>query len=144
MRLQIPALALNAVVERVGLTTTGAMDTPNNPADVAWFDQGVLPGSIGSAVIDGHLDWKNGETAVFAHLANMQPGDTIFITDTEGMSTIFEVSKLQTYGQYENTMNIFSSSDGKSHLNLITCEGAWNNASQSYSDRLVVFADRKE
>jgi len=143
MHLQIPALALDAVVEQVGLTANGAMDTPNNPADTAWFDMGIYPGQVGSAVIDGHLDWVNGETAVFAHLDSIRPGDVITIEDAQG-STAFVVRGLQTYAQYDSTAGIFSSSDGKAHLNLITCEGVWSDVSQSYSDRLVVFADKED
>ena len=38
---------------------------------------------------------------------------------------------------------VFISNDEKLHLNLITCEGIWSKAQQSYSKRLVVFADRE-
>src|SRR3989344_2613905 len=33
--------------------------------------------------------------------------------------------------------------DGAAHLNLITCEGAWDKVSRTYSQRLVVFTDRE-
>jgi hypothetical protein len=43
----------------------------------------------------------------------------------------------------DRVQDIFSVKDGKAHLNLITCEGAWDAATQSYSDRLVVFTERE-
>jgi len=40
--------------------------------------------------------------------------------------------------------DVFTSSDGKAHLNLITCDGIWDKNAAQYSERLVVFADRVE
>jgi hypothetical protein len=39
---------------------------------------------------------------------------------------------------------VFASNDGGAHLNLITCAGEWNKGKKSYSERLVVFADKVE
>jgi len=33
--------------------------------------------------------------------------------------------------------------DGLAHLNLITCIGVWEQITQGYSQRLVVFTDRE-
>jgi hypothetical protein len=53
------------------------------------------------------------------------------------------VRGMQTYDQNGNAGGVFSSSDGLAHLNLITCEGTWNAAEKSYSNRLVVFTDKE-
>jgi DTW domain-containing protein YfiP len=53
------------------------------------------------------------------------------------------VNKLKIYKQNENAPEVFNSSDDKAHLNLITCDGTWDKAQKIYSDRLVVFADKK-
>jgi hypothetical protein len=53
------------------------------------------------------------------------------------------VRELRTYGPDEYASAVFRSSDGKAHLNLITCEGTWNSAQKSFSNRLVVFADKE-
>jgi hypothetical protein len=38
---------------------------------------------------------------------------------------------------------IFTSKDGKSHLNIITCDWAWNKNTKHYPNRLVVFTDKE-
>jgi LPXTG-site transpeptidase (sortase) family protein len=141
IRLKIPKIHVDAAIESVGLTPQGAMGAPKGPTDTDWFDLGALPGENGTAVIDGHFGWKDGIPAVFDNLSTLQKGDKIYVEDEKGATTTFVVREVRTYGQNENPSDVFVSSDGKAHLNLITCEGVWNSSQKSYSDRLVVFAD---
>jgi LPXTG-site transpeptidase (sortase) family protein len=91
----------------------------------------------------GHFGWKDGVRAVFDNLSGLEKGDKVYVIDTRGATTTFIVRSLQTYSESENTFTVFNSTDGKAHLNLITCEGTWNKNYKSYSDRLVVFTDRE-
>jgi LPXTG-site transpeptidase (sortase) family protein len=141
VRLEIPAINVNAVIEYVGLTPQGAMAVPEGPSDVAWFDLGPPPGEVGSAVIAGHEGWKDGIAAVFDDLYQLRVGDKIVVEDDNGTTVTFVVRAIKTYNQNEDASAIFDTNDGQAHLNLITCEGTWNAAEKSYSDRLVVFAD---
>ena len=141
VRLLIPKIHIDAFVEDVGTTSDGAMAVTKGPVDVAWFDLGSRPGEIGTAVIAGHEGWKDGIAAVFDNLHELKKGDEIYVENEEGSTTAFIVDRVGTYGQDENASAIFTSADGLAHLNLITCEGIWNAAEQSYSNRLVVFAD---
>ncbi len=142
IRLSIPRIKVDAAVEPVGLTPFGAMAVPEGPAGVAWFDLGPRPGEAGNAVIAGHEGWKNGIAAVFDNLHKLAKGDMIYVEDGAGTTTAFVVRETRIYGQNEDASAVFASSDGKAHLNLITCEGIWNKADKSYSGRLVIFADR--
>ena len=143
VRIKIPRIHVDAFVEYTGLTSLGAMDVPKGPDDVAWFDLGPRPGEIGSAVIAGHYGWKDNIPAVFDNLSTLHIGDTLSVEDGTGSTTVFVVRKLQLYGEKDNASNVFSSADGKAHLNLITCEGVWNPSKKSYSDRLVIFTDKE-
>jgi LPXTG-site transpeptidase (sortase) family protein len=141
-RLKIPKIKIDAKVEHMGLTPDGVMDVPDGPVDVAWFNLGPRPGDVGSAVIAGHYGtWENGEGSVFDNLNKLKPGDKIYVEDEKGMGITFLVNKVVIYGQNDNASTIFRSSDGKAHLNLITCEGDWNKDQKTYSGRLVVFSD---
>jgi LPXTG-site transpeptidase (sortase) family protein len=142
-RLMIPEINIDAAVEDVGLTPQGSMAVPAGPTDVAWFDLGPRPGENGSAVIAGHEGWKDGIWAVFDDLYQLHIGDKVYVEDEGGATTTFVVSGIQTYDQNGDASEVFSSSDGKAHLNLITCEGTWNAAEKSYSNRLVVFTDKQ-
>jgi len=143
VRLVIPKMHTNAFIEYLGLTTDGAMAVPAGASDVAWFDLGPRPGNSGAAVIAGHEGWKDGISAVFDNLHELKAGDEIDTIDGMGATTTFIVQKLALYDQNANSATVFDATDTAAHLNLITCEGVWNAAEQSYSDRLVVFAIKK-
>lgn len=139
MHLTIPAINVNAGIQYVGVTTNGSMGVPSNTVDVGWFKLGPHPGQIGSAVIDGHLNGKNGENGVFANLYKLKKGDKLYIKDSNGATISFTVRKTHIYNPgYAD--EVFSKNDSV-HLNLITCDGMWDEKSKSYSKRLVVFAD---
>lgn len=143
VRLTIPKLNVDASIEDVGLTADGAMAVPAGPVDVAWYDLGPRPGDAGSAVIAGHEGWKDGIAAVFDDLHELAVGDKIYVEDATGTPMTFIVNKIEAYGENDAASSVFDSSDGLAHLNLITCEGIWNAKTQSYSGRLVVFADKE-
>jgi len=139
VRLLIPVINVNAAIQDVGVNTKGEMDVPSNTADVGWFKLGSRPGEKGSAVISGHIDGINGKAAVFTNLQRLKKGDKLFIEDDEGRTTSFVVRESRTYDPgYAD--EVFSVNDS-AHLNLITCDGVWDDARKSYSKRLVVFAD---
>lgn len=142
IRLKIPKINVDAGIEYVGLTPQGTMDVPKGPTDAAWFDLGPRPGENGSAVIAGHEGWKDGIRAVFDDLYKLRIGDKVYVEDEREETTTFVVRGIQAYDQNGDGSDVFSSNDGKAHLNLITCEGTWNAAEKSYSNRLVVFTEK--
>lgn len=141
-RLKIPKINVDADFVYVGLTSKGVMDSPKGPLEVAWFKSGSRPGEIGSAVIAGHFGWKEGKKAAFDNLQELRKGDKLQVEDEKGRVITFVVRELRSYGEHDNASDVFVSSDGKAHLNLVTCEGVWNKKQKSYSKRLVVFTDR--
>ncbi len=143
VRLKIPSIKVDATIEHVGLTPDGAMDVPKDPVNAAWFDRGPRPGEKGSSVIDGHFGTADGSPAVFDDLHELDPGDKLYVEDEKGTTTLFVVRELRKYDPDADASSVFSSRDGRAHLNLITCIGTWNTAEQSYSDRLVVFTDKE-
>lgn len=144
VRLIIPKIHVNASIERVGLTPDGAMDTPEDAKDVAWLELGQRPGNQGSAVIAGHYGRRNGEGSAFDDLHELRIGDSVTVQDEAGEDVVFAVRAIRRYDPNADASSVFGSTDGKSHLNLITCEGVWDDAIGGYPERLVVFADKVE
>lgn len=139
VRLTIPAINVNTTIQYVDVAPNGTMAVPNNINDVGWFKFGPRPGERGSAVIAGHFNGENGEPGVFVDLDKLKEGDKLYIEDDRGTSLAFVVRESRTYDPgYAD--KVFSPSDS-AHLNLITCDGVWDEAKKSYSKRLVVFAD---
>ena len=143
-RLKIPKINVDAGLDTVGLTPQGAVDVPKDLKSAAWFDLGPRPGESGNSVIVGHYGWKKGIPAVFNNLHKLEKGDKLYLEDASGVRTTFVVRESRSFDPDAEAPEVFLSSDGKSHLNLITCEGVWNKASKNYSQRLVVFTDKEE
>lgn len=139
-RLIIPVINVDTRILHLGVLATGEMEVPDNVTEVSWFKLGPRPGEKGSAVIGGHFDGKNGEAGVFFNLDKLKTGDKLSIEDDQRKSITFVVRESSLYDSgYAD--NVFSGSDS-AQLNLITCDGAWDEAKKNYSKRLVVFADK--
>ena len=142
IRLKIPNINIDSTLDYVGITPEGAIGAPKDPASPAWFNLGARPGENGSAVIVGHFGWKNNAPAVFDNLHKLRTGDKLSVTDENGITVNFRVSHSKKYDSKADVSSVFDSGDKKARLILITCEGTWNKSEKSYSDRLVVFADK--
>jgi LPXTG-site transpeptidase (sortase) family protein len=140
VRLVIPSIKVNAVVEQVGLTPTKAVEVPQGHGHVAWYKLGARPGDPGTAVIDGHFARKTSGWAVFNDLYKLRPGDAVSIKDNKGKVTRFVVTSSRVYDVNARPSEVYFSNDG-SHLNLVTCAGSWINALNGFNKRLVVFTD---
>jgi sortase A len=143
LHIQIPAIQVDAKVEHVGIVSNGSMDVPQLPMDAAWYSLGSRPGELGSAVIDGHVNWINNAPGVFKDLNKLKPGDKVMVEDDQGVTVSFVVRESRNYSPDADASDVFRSDDGLSHLNLITCSGIWNQATENYSQRLVIFTDRE-
>lgn len=141
-RLRIPKINVNSSTTHLGLTPKAEMATPAEPALAGWFKLGPRPGEIGSSVITGHYGYKDRISSVFDNLHKLQKGDKVYVEDEKGTTTTFVVRETRSYDKDANTSDVFGSSDGKAHLNLITCQGTWNEKQKSYNTRLVVFTDK--
>jgi len=121
------------------------MEIPNNVTDAGWFTGSPRPGERGAAIITGHVAQIRGgivtKQGVFARLRELLSGDTLSVTDDRGITTTFIVQEIRTYDPTADATDVFTSTDNDNHLRLITCEGTWAADKQSYSKRLVVFAD---
>jgi LPXTG-site transpeptidase (sortase) family protein len=139
--LRIPSISLKASVQHVGVTASGYMAVPSNFSDVGWYRGGVIPGGIGTAVIDGHLDNSLGLPAVFGHLADVKLGDEVTVTTHGGKVLQFEVTDSEVY-DYDDPAAadaIFSQSSERL-IRLVTCDGDWLPSEHIYNKRLVVTA----
>lgn len=141
VRLHIPAIDVDTEVEEVGQTTSGAMDVPKNVDNVAWYELGAFPGRAGNAVIAGHLDRIGGAPAVFWKLDKLQLGDEVLVEDITGTTHRYQVVNVESYPYDQAPMADIFGFTLKSRLNLITCRGRWDQAQQTYANRLVVFAE---
>ena len=143
IKLKIPKINIHGIISPVGLTSDDAMESPIGPNGLGWYKFGPFPGEEGSAVIDGHYGkWVSGEGSIFDNLNKLKKGDKVYIEDNNGSTITFTVREIKIFNPEDDASDIFLSSDGKSHLNLITCSGTWIKKEKTFSKRLVVFTDK--
>ena len=117
------------------------MDVPAGSVNVAWFALGPHPGQVGSAVIGGHFGIDDGVPKVFYNLNKLEVGDKVYVVDDTDTTLAFIVRSIRSFDLNADATTVFTSHDGLAHLNLITCEGPWNQVDDTYPDRRVVFTD---
>src|SRR3989338_2469905 len=140
-RLIIDKLAIDSSIEYVGLDGKGAMGTPQNFDNVAWYQDGPKPAEPGNAVIAGHFDKVTGAPAVFYNLTSLQVGDLISTIAEDGKVYTFAVTNKKIYPYNQVPLyDLFGEYKSK-RLNLITCEGIFNRKTQNYSNRTVIYSD---
>ncbi|MEO8973815.1 MAG: class F sortase [Ktedonobacteraceae bacterium] len=141
VRLEIPAIGVNAVVESVGVLSSGDLETPAaHPwIDTGWFSSGPVPGERGSAVIDGHLDRPGGYPAVFWYLRNIHVNDEVLVVNAQGKTTHFRVTLIAFYPPQAAPLQEIFGNDNGTYLNLITCAGDWIPSQHQTTLRLVVY-----
>jgi LPXTG-site transpeptidase (sortase) family protein len=138
-RLIVPVLKINASVQDLGVNSIGNMQAPDNFVDVGWYKFGTVPGYVGSAVIDGHVDNGLGLAGVFLKLNTIQVGDDVYVQTIGGDMLHFVVQNVTTYPYQSVPVDQVFAQNDAARLNLITCDGTWVNGQDTYNERLVVY-----
>jgi sortase (surface protein transpeptidase) len=139
--IRIGKLGVVARVLQVGVTKDGALATPSNVFDTAWYQASAKPGQPGATVIDGHVSsWTT--DGVFHDIKRLAAGDTIEIERGDGTKLSYSVANVVTYPKDAVDMKalLLPVTTGKSGLNLITCGGKYDSKSGEFSERVAVFA----
>lgn len=139
----IPKLGVKSRVLSVGTDSTGAVQTPNNVFDTAWYDQSAIPGQSGASLIDGHISsWTS--KGVFYDLSSLLSGDIIQVEKGDGTLLSFKVISSKTYQADNVDMNaalnpIIASTNA---LNLISCSGSVVKGTSEFNQRLIIFTEQ--
>lgn len=133
-RLRIPSIRLDAPIQPVSITESGAMDVPDGKSkNVGWYEHGTLPGKVGSAVMDAHV------YAAFKNLRKAKVGADVYVDMSDGSTLHFQImdSRLYKLADVPGEL-IFARADGE-WLNFITCAGTFIKSWDTYDHRLVVY-----
>lgn len=141
VKVRIPTINVDTQVERVGVDSEGRMDVPKDAGNTSWFGPGFKPGTKGNAVLAGHYDREDGSPAVFWDLSKLEKGDEIVVEDERGQEFVFLVTNIQDFPYDDFPIEEVFGAYGVPRLNLITCRGEWNENTENYSHRTVVFSE---
>ena len=139
VRIRIPSIGVDASLEDLGIDGDGRLSAPVDYDLPGWYADGVVPGSVGPAIIAGHVDSPTAP-AVFLRLGELAPGDEIAVAMTDGTERVFHVSGSAQSAKAEfPTAEVYSNVPAP-ELRLITCAGAFDSSIGHYTDNLIVFA----
>ncbi|MEU0074244.1 class F sortase [Streptomyces sp. NPDC006332] len=142
-RVDIPDLGVQAPVVARGLNGQGAIDPPpyDQAGVVGWYAAGVKPGAAGTALMVGHVDTET-RPAVFYRISAMKPGQTVRVFRDDGKVAEFTVEDVQVVNRdrFDAQQVYGPRRTGRSELRLITCGGAFDRVSRSYSANVIVSA----
>ena len=139
VKLTIPALGVEAVVEAVGDAEDGTMATPTHPDDVAWYQPGVGMGVPGNAVFAAHVNW-DGRLRPFGLLHRLEIGDAIQVIDEQGRGFEYVVESSHWVKAEGAPLEEIFAQPSEPIVTLITCGGEFVASRREYLDRLIVKA----
>jgi hypothetical protein len=138
VRIVIPAIGVDATIEPTPIVDR-VMGIPSDPWNVGWYPSLATPGDGGNVVMAGHVDWWGVGPVVFANLASLWPGATIYVVGSDGTGASYVVTSVYAV-PYNTRAAEVTGSLGVEGLTLITCTGTFNGS--HYDSRLVVRAER--
>jgi LPXTG-site transpeptidase (sortase) family protein len=137
--LVIPSIGVTSALVHLGLTSSGALQVPPTTSVAGWYTGSPRPGSIGSAVIAGHIDSVTGP-GIFFRLSQLRRGDRVYVKRADGTLTVFEVTEVQTYAKDAFPTAAVYGAVPDPELRLITCGGTFDYTTRSYLSNTVVYA----
>ena len=137
--LVIPSIGVTSALVHLGLTSSGALQVPPTTSVAGWYTGSPRPGSIGSAVIAGHIDSVTGP-GVFFRLSQLRRGDRVYVKRADGTLAVFEVTAVQMYAKDAFPTAAVYGAVPDPELRLITCGGTFDYTTRSYLSNTVVYA----
>jgi sortase (surface protein transpeptidase) len=137
--LTIPLIGVQTSLITLGLLSNGQLAVPPTAAVAGWYTGSPRPGSVGSAIIVGHIDNIHGP-GVFYRLNTLARGDKIYVKRADGTLAEFSVTAVQMYQKdHFPTENVYGPVPD-AELRLITCGGTFDFATRHYLSDVVVYA----
>jgi sortase (surface protein transpeptidase) len=141
--LAIPAIRVRSRLVRLGLTADGLLEVPApgpHYNEAGWYRYSPAPGSLGPAIIAGHVDSAAEGPSVFFRLGSLHPRDTVLITRADGSVAVFAVDDVHRYLKTRFPTHLVYGDTDHAALRLITCGGPFDRATGNYLDNIVVTA----
>ena len=140
VRLTVPTVGLEVVLEGVGVSADGQMEIPDEGDRAGWYRHGAAPGDdVGSIVVAAHVDTSEGP-AEFLSLTGVSEGDQVEVELDDGSSATYRIVGGEQVAKRDLAVDELFRRDGEPVLRLVTCTGDWLPSAGSYTDNLVISA----
>jgi len=138
-RIRIPSIGVDASFVALRNDSSGAMETPKNPAQVGWYTGGHTPGAPGVAIVAGHVTYN--DPAVFFKLGTLNAGDRITVTREDHSTATFGVRRIATFPKDRFPSALVYAPSDRTEMRLITCGGTYDSVHHRYLSNTIVWAD---
>ena len=141
--IRIAAIGVRSTLQQVGQNADGSLQVPApgpRYGQPGWYRYSPTPGSIGPAVIVGHLDSAADGPSVFFRLGALRAGDTVVVGRADGSTVTFVVDSVGRYLKTSFPTRLVYGDTATAALRLITCGGALSATTGHYLDNIVVLA----
>ena len=139
----VPAIGINSPLIELGRNPDGTVEVPSldDPDSTpGWYRNSPSPGTLGPAIILGHVDSRAFGPGVFYSLQNLRPSDIIDVARADGTIAEFSIDSVETVQKSDfPTLQVYGNLD-HAGLRLITCGGEFDPAASSYESNIIVFA----
>ena len=140
VRVQLTTAGIDSAVRPVGVSPDGQMALPPSPEVLGWYRFGPAPGAgTGSVVLAGHLDSKRYGLGPLVGLREVDAGDGVRVTRSDGTAKRYTVLEVRRYDRQALPEEIFART-GPERLRIITCGGEYLPDEGGYQQNLVVTA----
>ena len=137
--LTIPLIGVQTNLITLGLQSNGQLQVPSSTSVAGWYTGSPRPGSVGSAIIVGHIDNIQGP-GVFYRLNTLAKGAKVYVKRADGTLAEFSVTAVQTYQKDHFPTEDVYGPVPDAELRLITCGGTFDPAAHQYLSDVVVYA----
>jgi hypothetical protein len=135
----ITRLGVAASLQHLALQGDGSLQSPSDWNQAGWYADGVRPGQAGPAILAGHVESSTGPAA-FYRLPAAEIGDDVAVVDDRGVTRHFIVNDVKSYPNVRFPSEAVYGATPFATVRLITCYGAFDPATRTYIDNVVVSA----
>ncbi|CAN5903578.1 hypothetical protein BH23ACT2_BH23ACT2_28150 [soil metagenome] len=138
----IPAIDASSDLLHLGLRPDGTAEVPEDFDLASWYDLGGRPGGTGMpTVILGHVDSTSGP-AIFFRLRDLSRGDEVEVAMSDGSTATYAVTGTEEFPKDQFPTAAVFGATRDDVVRLVTCSGEFDRGDRSYTDNLVVSAER--
>jgi sortase (surface protein transpeptidase) len=142
VELDIPSIAVHSSLLSLGVNDDGTIEVPSGTSydEAGWYKFSPTPGSLGPAIILGHVDSGARGASVFFELGHLRPGNRVMVTRLDRSVAVFEITGVRRYAKVRFPTRLVYGNTDHAALRLITCGGSFDYSTGHYVDNVVVFA----
>lgn len=140
-KVELPTIGKRSPIVRVGIDRDNKMVVPKNADDVAWLDQGKIPGRTKNIVLAGHVNYS-GRDGAFKRIGELKKRQDIYFVLKDGKKMHFKVTWNCTFPRDTKYASQIMGQTSVTSVTLISCGGTYDRSAGTHDKRIVVRAEQ--